>query len=791
MTKYIRRIGIIFFALALSVLLIVGSLIAVNTTTNIASDIVNDQNNILSNNEKATDFVDLSGDSSTMATNWNTIITNAKTSGKANIRLASSWTATPNAEKTNTYFGEFADTFFHGALLIPEGMHITIDLNGKTFNRNKTSEGTSGYVFYVLGKLTITDNSYTNEDLLKHYKAYESGNVESQIKRLKTLPIGKITGGWTLESGGAIMLAGTSSEVVIDNGMIYGNKSEKFGGAVFIQSNNKFTMNGGIIMDNYADTSGGGIFAMKDTEITINGGIMLGNTAYTYNGGAVYGEEMNILINDTIMACNFAGDNGASICLIGGELNMYDGLLTRNTAQSHAGGIYVCNKNYGTDNNVDVTCNIYGGEISYNHGCSYAAALLLYYGAKCYIKDVNMHHNSVIENAGAIAVYWESTLVMDGGIISDNVVEYHTNQNHGGGGVLVGKGSTFIMNGGKIINNKVLNPWDSEVQGGGLLLANIGPNTVTLNKGEISGNYCEGTGGGIGDATTTNDSTINIGSSMQIINNKSFDESSDIHLKKGKKINLTSTLTNDSKIGIRLAEDYDSDIFTTNFSAIGNTNASDYFYSNNGVKIATINNGEVSFENSIESEIYDFIYLENGKRKNYKDNNLIHIVNDEQIKKQVNGGKLILGNILPNTSVNTFIQNINFDRTKVKLYDSSNNKLIYDKGNSVSGVDSSLYDSRFELAVGTGWRLETYTASGAKIEEFSLSVLGDSNGDGKISASDIIYIREIASDINLYDNLDVEFKLASLILNQGVVTSADSEIILNVIDKKLAISMFY
>ena len=117
--------------------------------------------------------------------------------------------------------------------------------------------------------------------------------------------------------------------------------------------------------------------------------------------------------------------------------------------------------------------------------------------------------------------------------------------------------------------------------------------------------------------------------------------------------------------------------------------------------------------------------------------------------------------------------------------------MIYDKGNSVTGVDSSLYDKKLELAVGTGWRLETYTASGAKIEEFALSVLGDSNGDGRISASDVTYIREIANDTELYNNLNAEIKLASLIINKGKVTSADSEIVLNVINQKLTMDLFF
>ncbi len=785
MAKCIKRAGIVFFVLVLSLLLVSGAMIAVTSTIDNSNEVVGNTT-ASDSDERNIEYVDLGGETcAIMATNYDTIIQNAKSTGKAYVRLINDWTAAPTADNKSTSFGDYADSFNSGDINIPEGMHVTIDLNGKTLNRNKTTVSGMGQIFAVAGKLTITDSSYDNEELLKNYNVVEDWSLFAKIRFFKGLPIGKLTGGWTGSAGGCIYTTSADAEVEFNNGMIVGNKSNGNGGAIHLQAGNTFTMNGGIILDNQTATYGAGIAGVS-SNITINNGIMIGNITNGY-GGAIYAKKSNILINNIISTDNFA-NNGSSVYLDGGELNMYDGLMTRNTADRHAGGIYVCNNEYNTENNYPATCNIYGGEISYNTA-RYAAGITIYYGAKCYIKDVNIHHNSVNENAAGIAVYWESSLVMDGGVISNNIVKYHTNENHGGAGVLVGYGSTFTMNGGEIINNIVEDPWNRGVYGGGILLTNYGENSLILNKGLISGNSCEGFGGGVCDAAVEI-SKINIGSGMQIINNTSFGKSSDLYLRKDQKINFTDPLTSDFKIGIDLADDYGTGVFTTNFVASGNTNASDYFFSNNGAKIATINGGEVSFENSIESEVYDFVYLENGKRKNYKDNNLIHIVNDEQIKKQVNGGKLILGNILPNTSVNTFIQNINFDRTKVKLYD-SNNKLIYDKGNSVAGVDSSLYDKKLELAVGTGWRLETYTASGAKIEEFALSVLGDSNGDGRISASDVTYIREIANDTELYNNLDAEIKLASLILNKGSVTSADSEIVLNVIAQKLTIDLFY
>ena len=81
--------------------------------------------------------------------------------------------------------------------------------------------------------------------------------------------------------------------------------------------------------------------------------------------------------------------------------------------------------------------------------------------------------------------------------------------------------------------------------------------------------------------------------------------------------------------------------------------------------------------------------------------------------------------------------------------------------------------------------------SGSKVERITLSVLGDVNGDGRISASDVSYLRQLASDDTLYQSLSTEKKLASMVVNKGDVTSADAEIVRNVIDKLLMINLFF
>ncbi len=142
-------------------------------------------------------------------------------------------------------------------------------------------------------------------------------------------------------------------------------------------------------------------------------------------------------------------------------------------------------------------------------------------------------------------------------------------------------------------------------------------------------------------------------------------------------------------------------------------------------------------------------------------------------------GRNVLGKISPNTKLATFIANLENSKSSIKVYDSKNN-LIYDKG--VEVVANQI--------IGTGYRVELYNGTTAT-DIVYLSVLGDVNGDGRITASDVMYLRQIASDKDLFNNLYTEYKLASMVINKGTITSADSEILIGVMDYKLRIEIVY
>ena len=140
------------------------------------------------------------------ATNWNTAMAGT---GTIEITLGANWTATEN---TTTFVSSFGSgTYFKdGALYIPSGKTVILDLNGKTLNRNQKVDVDGGCVIYNDGTLTIKGT-------------------------------GTITGGRNTQDGGGIVNNGT---LTIQNGTITGNRANK-GGGIMSPQDSTLTISGG------------------------------------------------------------------------------------------------------------------------------------------------------------------------------------------------------------------------------------------------------------------------------------------------------------------------------------------------------------------------------------------------------------------------------------------------------------------------------------------------------------------------------------------------------------------
>ena len=131
------------------------------------------------------------------------------------------------------------------ALVIHAGVLITIDLNGKTINRNLVENTQNGYVIVLeeKAKLSIVDSS-------------EDGG-------------GQIIGGKNTEKGGGIYVS-KGAILSLEDVKISGNEA-KCGGGIYLDEDSSVTMKNASIVENTAETTGGGIASMGG-QITFAGG---------------------------------------------------------------------------------------------------------------------------------------------------------------------------------------------------------------------------------------------------------------------------------------------------------------------------------------------------------------------------------------------------------------------------------------------------------------------------------------------------------------------------------------
>lgn len=199
-------------------------------------------------------------------------------------------------------------------LNVPSNISVTLDLNGKTINRHRTSSTGDGIVINVAGTLVVNDSVGT----------------------------GTITGGYNFFDysynyyGGGVYVASTGL-FVLNGGSITGNRcsssyrANACGGGVYVDRYGTFIMNGGSITDNLlSNTSrpvyGGGVYVDSSGSFSMNGGSITGNSAVTgpntYNLAYAGGVWVSSTMEGTPGLLNVSGNvniSGNTISPNGGE----------------------------------------------------------------------------------------------------------------------------------------------------------------------------------------------------------------------------------------------------------------------------------------------------------------------------------------------------------------------------------------------------------------------------------------------------------------------------------------
>lgn len=129
-----------------------------------------------------------------------------------------------------------------GALTVPAGREVVLDLAGYTVDRGLNAPAADGYVIQVFGSLTVAGD-------------------------------GGITGGKNTGSGGGVYVGGGSLTVL--GGRITGC-SARYGGGVFVAAGS-FTFSGGSVSGNSAEYGGG--VCTDAGDVAVCGGEIAGNTA--------------------------------------------------------------------------------------------------------------------------------------------------------------------------------------------------------------------------------------------------------------------------------------------------------------------------------------------------------------------------------------------------------------------------------------------------------------------------------------------------------------------------------
>jgi len=863
MAKIIKRVGIVFFVLVISFLLLVTCCEAFNYDSNIT----NSNNNLINYNkintveqDKISPIVEeilLDGKTCTeQSIKWGLAIEKSLANGGNQhilVTMYEDWIAPANG-----ILGDVANAFDRGRLYVRPNTYITIDLNGHRLDRKLTTPTENGQVIVVRSAtLIIKDSCYDTYTIQNAYKTNPNVDLTSYCQ-------GKITGGNNIYTGGAIHL--TDANLIIESGAIVNNISQDSGGGVQA-ANSTIIMNNGLIANNSSKISGGAINLISESTLNFYGGILYNNRTADGGGIAVSSDTGKSVANifGGVIAKNSASDDGGGILVAGGGyLNMTGGIIEYNQAVSidesdftPCGGA-VCS--YGLS-----VVNITGGEFKNNisdccGGAMYLGSTISTYLSSCLITGNTNNGNKDNVNYGGGVAIRENTCTIGPG------TKIYNNTDRGNGSNLTLHGVYKIKISEKLIQDDSITYiginvvtdrtidtsltsgytssgntaapsrfFFSDVSGkevqlnsdGEMELKSTGTSslfTIWWRADEIS-NYTTGTYLSVpytGKAYTVrgNDTfiTCSNGASGYRVNvsepgryvfhsndtnakNPYFEliiENPKNQIKKPTIKKYEFVYNNGEQINFE-PDGFDSNTMNISYNrgaSVGKYTAKVQLKDNwNNVWAGSLSKEDIFIEYEIihpgivliDSSSYDYLYLENGYKKKYKQTSIIHRVNDSDKTMTVNGNVYVIGNIKIGTTLNELINNIRNSSKLIKIYDS--NGIMQFDGIESNGV---ITDSTANRWIATGFKVELYESSEdtTVLDTIYLSVLGDINGDSRITASDVSYLRQVANDSTILESMPIEKRLAGMINNKGGITEVDSEILRNYIDKQIDINKF-
>ena len=377
MAKAIKRVGVIFLAVAIICLMAIGVILGISDVKNGLNfneslldldNKVNEANDIREGElPPIVEEVFLDGTTcDEQAAKWAEAINKSRANGGGNhilVTMKNDWVAIDHPEYIKSFASNIDNlSVRYGGICVQANTIITLDLNGCTISKNLNQPVNNGNVIFLYGTLILKDSKYNSVAIQNAYKANPTS--ADLLAVAESTGAGKITGGYIEHSGGAFQVL-SAGKLYMYGGVLCNNKAEVYAGALYAVGQTSIQIYDGLITKNTAG-AGGGIYIREDAKLSFYNGVVYNNSALTNSGGGIYCAYLTTPANiyGGVIAKNTALDDGGGILVGNSKLNMYGGIIDRNIARgvpsSCGGGI--CG--------LTATINISGAKIT-NNECGY------------------------------------------------------------------------------------------------------------------------------------------------------------------------------------------------------------------------------------------------------------------------------------------------------------------------------------------------------------------------------------------------------------------------------------
>ncbi len=784
MTKCIKRAGIVFFAIVLSLLLFIGIILTLNATNS------NDNFSDLKNDEIQTvadKYYDLSGDTFSKADIWNEAVAYSVDNKKSvELKLLSDWTPSYMGDAGYQFGYGRGFTSFYGGIYVPTGASITLKLNGYSIIGNVMYEA-----FVIDGTLTISgsNNSNFKNEIL-------TGNITGS----------KITGFQMQGSAPLIRLSNTRSYFQLGVVAITGNEANIISsddyGFISVESGSCKLYEGG-----FCNNSVLGNINNSHIYSAVKGSCAIGNAVIVEKNANMSGINTNgkNIYFESVAEGYIYGSNKYDIYLGSGKVVFYDGkvkgtyAIAKTTGQIFTEGYSA----YKYDSNPAMIFKFRNPNLSGEYypiidNSTGEVKFVAKSQMKFVAKPTRGTSDNYIKEYGSVYYpigFDSNTMTISGNTsygIGREVARVRIKSGYLWSDNLGAEDLSFEW---QVVPKKLVKPtlgtttfvYDGQAKSPTLqnfntsLMTKSGTESATnVGTNSISINIYDTYRYAWSDNTTTS-ITLNwsitekpiekpvTGNNVYVFNNSAYE-----YVPEGFE---SSQMTISDNIQTNVGK------YTAKVKPNSNHKWSDDTKTELAFDYEIVHPGILLVDNSD----YDYIYTNNNKRISYSANNFYHKVNDEDIVNVSGNIRYVLGNIVTGTKISTFLGNIRNDIKLIKIYNQYDN-IIYD------GIASNgeIAESVGKQLIATGYRVELYenATETTAFDTVYLSVLGDLNGDGRITAMDLLVINQMAKDESLLDSMDIEYQLAAMVNNKGGITSVDSEILNNVMSGELDLNLF-